>query len=330
MKLTKTTAISALLAACTLAVSGGAQASAATVTPPPRVTSSSTSAADSVASSVPVRALRSNPVESVGTALRMSACPDDGYIVGCGYITNNAQVFTGENTLGPAEYSLTRVTNDHGRGDDKDFPQKLGSSGEFKYRSDGAGVEQTGYYKAPAPLPDTDEVGFHLDSPYWGTNKATCEGSRQYTVCTATLAESGRHANYAWTMSNLPTTVGIRNNLQSTAELTRVGSPAVGNFILDAKGGNPTKIANDGKAGYFGMYRKAGTNNSFDVTYVVKSGDPLLNNATVKINPIIGADGKNTGKCTVQAPSSSSSLFCDMDASGGADGPVSVSVNIHQ
>lgn len=327
MRINTTTAVGATLAALALVATGSVPAAmaAAPVTPGAPPATSSAPAPHSGPAHAPGATVR-----APGSAAWMPACPADGYIVGCGYITNKAQVFTGENTLGPADYSLTRVTDDHGRGDGKDFPQTLGVSGEFKYRSDGAGVEYTGYYKAPSPLPDTDEVGFHLDNPYWGTNKAICEGSRQYTVCTATLAEQGRRANFAWTMSNLPVTVAIRNNLQATAELNRVGAPAVGNFILDAKGGNPTKIANDGKAGYFGMYRKANASNSFDVTYVVKSSDSLLNNATVKINPIIGADGKNTGKCTVQAPSSSSSLFCDMDATGGADGPVKVDVNIHQ
>lgn len=205
-------------------------------------------------------------------------CPDDGHFQACVYGINNAQVFTGPGTLGPAPYYLYNSNTSWGVGKnpwpsvfqgvpspDVTCPPKPGDQWCARFNSDWltSGDTAQAWYAPPSPLPGWDLVSFSENNPYSGSDTATCPLLKQtnYSTCGGYTTHDD-HTNDTFTVGNGPVIVEIINNmdLDDSNDLALDGAPyTTPTMILDPAGGMPTTIT-AGATGYFGLYQPQQSN----------------------------------------------------------------------
>lgn len=304
----------------------------------------------------------------------------------CWYVSNQATVFTGPNTLGTATFSNDSSSNPYpaypSTCTDNNAWQAAPSSfgktmqAHFQCQYSDAKINHSrgsqssppwnasksfpqARYVAPAPFASSEGITFSTqlkhgpaaqedsrdqsnwrNASYWDYQPGCVnDASTQYISCNVTYTGDGgsvpnNNAAYmGFDLHTYPVIVQISNNLAQDSTgaggvpdtVTLTAPPAVGGFLLDPAGGNPTSVK-PGESGYFGLYKpipaSAGHNDlsTFVANYTLPKDSGDLPNTSVALNIEMDPHtGQLTGNsnCRVEANlSGSNDLQCGVQVLG--------------
>ena len=247
-------------------------------------------------------------------------CPTTHGEQACIYGVNNSQSFTGPGTLSttPPTFYLyaTDDSNADNNGDEwpstwsapvqnpQCDPRATGQEWCARFYAHNSGDSASAWYMPSGVIPGWGGVWIYEDNPD-GTspNQAKCT-TLAYVACTAqTVADptAGGHANYIYTINNLPVTVQINNNFD--APITLDGQPISSPTMLQDPNGSSAATIAPGGSGYFGMYQPANSAALpasapvFAAKYTIANTTRLSKNALFLINVVsTGSGGVSAAK----------------------------------
>lgn len=189
--------------------------------------------------------------------------------------------------------------------------------------------------RPPSQMPAEDTVQLTANpwdgSHTWQThefNQGLCNAVN-YTQCKVEYTGPGQtSANYVYSITNMPVTVSITNNLADTYAIS--ATPSVEGLVNDPAGGNATSIA-PSATGYFGYYATApqafGNNpakNSFSAVYQASQTAANLPGSSFTITAVLDPKTRQLtpdSSCTFVGANSQQAAQCSLNLSGFSEGP---------
>lgn len=297
-------------------------------------------AAAAVAPGDAVHSMNAQPPSGNAPAVACSQPAGTGSICFTGQ--NNAQTFRSPGVLGPGTLGLVATTCGADLYGGSNNLQCVGNGSTLS--NDGPALRgQLMQYQAPRQMPQSDTVTVTAANQPSGndSSNAGCNNS-QFMVCTVTGVQQTDPVLASFTITNLPVTVQVINNLGSGKgdTLTMQGQPQAYQMVIDPVGGNPVAIK-PSSTGYFGLYGSTGVVNSdpesFYVQYKIGAESTDLAGSRFLINVVIdpktGQLDTSAGAGCTFAPGTSAqsgTTYCDLSLEGAVGGPQTVIVDIHQ
>lgn len=283
-------------------------------------------------------------------------CPDTHGEEACIYGVNYSQSFTGPGTLSSTPPVFYLYTTDDSNADNNGDewpntwsapvqnpqcdPRAAGQEWCARFWAHDDGDSASAWYMPSGVIPGWSGVWIYEDNPDGSSpNVAKCN-TLAYVACTAQTVEDPDHhghANYIYTINNLPVTVQINNNFD--APITLDGQPTYSpTMLMDSNGSSSATIAAGG-TGYFGVYQPANSATLpastpvFSAKYTIADTTRLSKNALFLINVVAtGSGGVSAAKSScvlLEGASNDRQMNCTPQVTGNPGQAQTITFNLN-